>query len=174
MVEVVRAVIEEARLEPTIDVEQEAERRLDDLRLSAPRRVINATGRLLNVLANRAAFDEGLLVLSLMEGHLRNPAAWGELTRWFYLKWAEWHWQREAWAEVVAVHLEYLAGGGSTDAELMRGAFNNWLLALTAAADSGGAEQALEQCRQHFASAVCEPAQTVWRAHLKSGASRGR
>lgn len=162
------AYAELGKVEQSLELAGEALANAGAERAAVEARVVNATGRLLNVLASRAAFDEGLLVLSLMEGHLRNPAAWGELTRWFYRKWAEWHWQREDWAEVVAVHLEYISDGGSQDAELMQGAFNNWLLALTGANDKDAAQAALAQCQQNFGDPVCGKAREVWRQYLKA------
>lgn len=57
VVGVVREVTAEARLQTSMDIEGEARRRLDDLRRSAPRRVVNATGVLLHTNLGRAPWS---------------------------------------------------------------------------------------------------------------------
>lgn len=130
-------------------------------------RVTNAVSVLMSKLAERKRFDDGLLVLALVEGHLSDPKAWPDMVSWFYLRWAEYQWEQKNWEEVVTILAEYLSQPGDSikDAnhpkEIIGSAYNNWVLELVDASDLSQAETVAGECRARFSAAVCERAQNV-------------
>ena len=130
-------------------------------------RVTNAVSVLMSKLAERKRFDDGLLVLALVEGHLSDPKAWPEMANWFYLRWAEYQWEQKNWEEVVTILGEYLSQPGDTirDAnhpkEIIGSAYNNWVLELVDAKDMSQAEVVAGECQARFSASVCERAQKV-------------
>lgn len=130
-------------------------------------RVTNAVSVLMTKLAEQNRFDDGLLVLSLVEGHLNDAQAWPDMVNWFYLRWAETEWEKKNWAEVVTILAEYLNQpvGAIKDAkhprEIIGSAYNNWVLELVEARDMKQAETIAEECQAKFASEICARAQKV-------------
>lgn len=130
-------------------------------------RVTNAVSVLMSKLAERKRFDDGLLVLALVEGHLSDPKAWPEMVNWFYLRWAEYQWNQKNWQEVVTILAEYLSQPGDSvkDAnhprEIIGSAYNNWVLELVEARDLVQAEAITGECLAKFSSTICERAQKV-------------
>lgn len=116
-------------------------------------RVTNAISVLLSKLVEREQFEDGVLILSLIEGHLSDPKAWPDMTNWFYLRWAEHLWQQNKWQDVVDVLSEYTAQSHYTQddnnkpQELIGSAYYNWVLALSQNNELQAAEEVLDQCR---------------------------
>lgn len=139
-------------------------------------RVTNAVSVLMSKLAEGKRFDDGLLVLALVEGHLSDPKAWPDMVSWFYLRWAEYQWEQKNWEEVVAILAEYLSQPGDSikdinhPQQIIGSAFNNWVLELVDARDLEQAEVVANECRARFSAAVCERADKV----LKQGRKRNK
>ena len=137
-------------------------------------RVTNAVSVLMSKLAERKKFDEGLLVLALVEGHLSDPKAWPDMVNWFYLRWAEYQWNQKNWSEVVTILTEYLGQYQSAgqDAkhpqEVIGSAYNNWVLELVETKDLEQAKTITKECRAQFSDTVCARAQKVLAQGLKS------
>lgn len=139
-------------------------------------RVTNAVSVLMSRLAEGKRFDDGLLVLALVEGHLTDPKAWPDMVNWFYLRWAEYQWEQNNWEEVVTILAEYLSQPGESikdtkhPQQIIGSAYNNWVLELVDARDLEQAETIVNECRARFSTTVCERAQKV----LKQGRKRGK
>lgn len=137
-------------------------------------RVTNAVSVLMSKLAERRQFDEGLLVLALVEGHLSDPKAWPDMVNWFYLRWAEYQWSQKNWNQVVAVLTEYLSQSQGAAAntqhprEVIGSAYHNWVLELVEARDFEQAKSIRDQCRAQFSTEVCASAQKVLDEGLKA------
>jgi hypothetical protein len=136
-------------------------------------RVTNAVSVLMSKLAERKRFDDGLLVLALVEGHLSDPKAWPEMVNWFYLRWAEYQWEQNNWEEVVTILAEYLSQPGESikdtnhPREIIGSAYHNWVLELVEARDLSQAETIANECLAKFSAAVCERAQNLLKQSRK-------
>lgn len=143
-------------------------------RKSAESRVTNAVSVLMSKLAENKRFDDGLLVLALVEGHLSDPKAWPDMVNWFYLRWAEHQWESQNWREVVSILTEYLSQPAMKDPahprEIIGSAYNNWVLELVEARDMEQAEIVAGECAASFSAAVCERARKV----LEQGRKRNK
>lgn len=145
-----------------------------DERAAVEARVANAVSILMSKLAELKRFDDGLLVLSLVEGHLSDPKAWPDMANWFYLRWAEYQWSEKNWQEVVSVLAEYLSQPGDAvkdtkhPRELIGSAYNNWVLELVEARDLQQAETITGECAARFSGDVCARAQKVLAQGRKS------
>ncbi len=122
-----------------------------DKREEAELRVSHAVGILLNKLAEQQAFDEGLLVLSLVEGYLQSPRAWPDMASWFYLRWSEFLWNDRDWPGVVDVLDDYIvsarAGAGTQINETLTNAYYNWVVESLQNNDEATAAGVIEQCQ---------------------------
>jgi|GEM_PF-1309541 len=137
-------------------------------------RVTNAVSVLMSKLAERRQFDEGLLVLALVEGHLSDPKAWPDMVSWFYLRWAEYQWNQKNWEQVVAILAEYLGQNQGTASntkhprEVVGSAYHNWVLELVEARDWEQAKVISNECRTRFSTEICASAQKVLEDGLKA------
>lgn len=164
-------------IEPTLEAMGELLSRdwnLADAREELESRVTSAIGLLLGKLAEQQKFDEGLLVLSLTEGHLSSPTAWPKLTAWFYTRWAEHYWQQKRWADVISTLQDFqqmpreFAGDSKHPLELITAAQFNWVLELTDAQDFAAAGAVVEHCETQFnATQVCLKAKKLYRERLQ-------
>jgi hypothetical protein len=136
-------------------------------RAALEQRVINAVSVLMTKLAELKRFDDGLLVLSLTEGHLSDPRAWPDMVNWFYLRWAEYQWEEKNWQEVVTILADYLNQPSEAvkdpkhPREIIGSAYNNWVLELVEARDLAQAESITADCQQRFSGDICSRAQKV-------------
>lgn len=148
--------------------------RAPDSKQDVELRVTNAVSVLMSKLAERRQFDEGLLVLTLVEGHLSDPKAWPDMVSWFYLRWAEYQWNQKNWEQVVAILAEYFGQhGGVASAtehprEVLGSAYHNWVLELVEARDWEQAKTISNECRSQFSTEVCASAQKVLEDGLKT------
>lgn len=116
-------------------------------------RITNAVSVLLSKLVERELFEDGVLVLSLIEGHLQDPKAWPNMTHWFYLRWAEHFWQQSKWQDVIDILSDNPGQPLQQDSErsetqdLLGSAYYNWVLTLTQNNEMEAAEAVLAQCR---------------------------
>jgi hypothetical protein len=151
-----------------------AQNRAPDGKQDVEMRVTNAVSVLMSKLAERRQFDEGLLVLALVEGHLSDPKAWPDMVNWFYLRWAEYQWNQKNWHEVVTILTEYLGQSRVTTPEtkhpheLIGSAYHNWVLELVDARDFEQAKTINNECRAQFSAAICASAQKVLEEGLKN------
>jgi hypothetical protein len=145
-------------------------------RKSAESRVTNAVSVLMSKLAENKRFDDGLLVLALVEGHLSDPKAWPDMVNWFYLRWAEHQWEDKNWREVVVILTEYLNQPAGTVKEaahprhIIGSAYNNWVLELVEAWDLEQAEIVTAECLASYSGEVCDRARKI----LQEGRKRKR
>ena len=149
-----------------------------DSRQQIEARITNAVSVLMTKLVERHRFNDGLLVLSLTEGHLKDPKAWPDMTNWFYLRWAEYFWQKSAWKDVVEVLSEYTAQPyfnkeeNNQPQELISSAYYNWVLNLSQNNEMQAAQDVVEQCNanpSHRGS--CNKAQKVLQHALKKASA---
>lgn len=147
-----------------------------DDRKSVETRVTNAVSVLMSKLAEHKRFDDGLLVLTLVEGHLTDPKAWPDMVNWFYLRWAEHQWEDKNWREVVTVLTEYLnqpvgvVKDTAHPRQIIGSAYNNWVLELVEARDLEQAEVITAECLAGYSAEVCERASKI----LAEGRKRKR
>lgn len=147
-----------------------------DDRKAVETRVTNAVSVLMSKLAEHKRFDDGLLVLTLVEGHLTDPKAWPDMVNWFYLRWAEHQWEDKNWREVVVILTEYLNQPAGTVKEathprhIIGSAYNNWVLELVEAWDLEQAEIVTAECLASYSGEVCDRARKI----LQEGRKRKR
>lgn len=132
--------------------------RYAEKREEAELRVSHAVGILLNKLAEQQAFDDGLLVLSLVEGYLQNPRAWPDMASWFYLRWSEYLWNDRDWPGVVDVLDDYIvsarASAGTQINETLTNAYYNWVVEALQNNDEAAAAGVVEQCQARHGQLV--------------------
>jgi hypothetical protein len=136
-------------------------------------RVTNAVSVLMSKLAERRQFDDGLLVLAVVEGHLSDPKSWPDMASWFYLRWAEYQWQQNNWQQVVEILTEFLGQSriASTNTQhphaVLGSAYHNWVLELVEARDFDQAQAVSAECQGRFPRSVCAGAHKVLEEGLK-------
>ena len=141
-------------------------------------RVINSVSMLLTKLAERKAFDDGILVLSLVEGHLTRPKAWPDMVSWFYMRWAESYWNEKDWMGVIDVLSEITARPGSDESQkrhldLMASAYRNWVIEYVQMADIDGAAALVERCEMNFGHLdICQKGSTTLEQARKAEANK--
>lgn len=122
----------------------------------AETRIISAVSILLNQLARQAKFEEGVLVMTLIEGHIRKPANWPELSTWFYMRWADFKWGERDWQGVANVVEELLLVNKlnfeqeKKHLEMVESAFYNWSLEKLYEGDSATAIEIKDKCTAQF------------------------
>lgn len=142
-------------------------------------RVTNAISVLLTKLVERERFEDGVLVLTLTEGHLSDPLAWPDMTNWFYLRWAEHLWEQSKWQDVVEVLSEYTAqphykqDQRTKPQELIASAYYNWVLSLSQNNELEAAQDVVDQCQARPAhKGKCQKAGKVLAEARKKAAVR--
>lgn len=142
-------------------------------------RITNAISVLLTKLVERERFDDGVLVLTLTEGHLSDPQAWPDMTNWFYLRWAEHLWEQSKWQDVVEVLSEYTAqphykqDQHTKPQELIASAYYNWVLTLSQNNELQAAQDVVDQCQTRPAhKGNCQKSAKVLAEARKKAAAR--
>lgn len=143
--------------------------RYSEKREEAELRVSHAVGILLNKLAERQAFDDGLLVLSLVEGYLQSPRAWPDMASWFYLRWSEHLWNDRDWPGVVDVLDDYIVSArtsaGTQINETLTNAYYNWVVESLQNNDEAAAAGVVEQCQTRHGQIIdCNKARKTLQA----------
>jgi len=130
-------------------------------------RVINAVKLLLNKLSDQNRFEEGLLVLSLLEGHLTEPRDWEQMFSWLYLRWIEPLWEEQKWEEVVAVLADYVdhpspSKNDPTIEKSMADAYYNWVIKQLNSDDLLSGKRIVEQCSYSNHNHLCSKAKQTF------------
>ncbi len=139
------------------------------------KRVANGVNILLKKLVAQQQYDEGLLVLSLLEGHLNTPSTWPSMLSWFYSQWVKESWDNSDWPEAIAILIEYL---DHPSPHLERGrmikslgsAYQNWVMESLQNKNLEVAAIAVEQCISSQHRPACSKAQSVYQKTLEANA----
>ncbi len=131
-------------------------------------RVTHAVSTLLGKLADRAAFDDGLLAMSLVEGYLQEPASWRTMASWFYLRWSQALWNAGDWPAVVDVLDDFLVSARTQNhkeiTETLGNAYYNWVLESVQTGGEAEGRGVVEQCKvRHGTLISCARAARVLR-----------
>ncbi len=135
-------------------------------------RVTHAVSTLLGKLADKAAFEDGLLVMSLVEGYLQEPASWQTLASWFYLRWSQALWNEGDWPAVVDVLDDFLISARTQShkeiTETLGNAYYNWALESVQAGAEAEGRGIVEQCQvRHGQFISCAKAAQVLRTAVR-------
>lgn len=132
-------------------------------RASIESRVVIALQLMLKSLAEQNRYKEGLLALSLIEGHLHTENINAALAPWFHLSWAEYEWDMAEWRNVIDILNEYLnVFNVPKQRERVLGnlgmAYTNEVNQLIDYAEAGKAKKTVDECLAKTYSKICKEA----------------